>query len=135
MLNRVILAGRMARDPELRRTQSGTPVTSFTLAVDRDFKDQNGEKPTDWIDCVAWKGSAEFVSRYFQKGDLCIVDGRLQVREWTDKDGNNRRTSEVSVNSAYFGNSKTHANMTPGSIGEQPVQFDELEGEDLKLPF
>lgn len=135
MLNRVILAGRMARDPELRRTQSGTPVTSFTLAVDRDFKDQNGEKTTDWIDCVAWKGSAEFVSRYFQKGDLCIVDGRLQVREWTDKDGNNRRTSEVSVNSVYFGNSKTHANMTPGSIGEQPDQFDELEGEDFQPPF
>ena len=98
MLNRIIIMGRLARDPELRRTQTGTPVASFRLAVDRDFKDRNtGEKATDWIDVVAWRQTAEFVSRYFTKGRMAVVEGRLQMRDWTDKDGN-KRTSLTLAN-------------------------------------
>lgn len=107
MLNHITIMGRLARDPELRHTQNGTPVSSFRLAVDRDFKDKNtGERQTDWIDVVAWHGTAEFVSRYFTKGRMAVVDGRLQIREWTDKDGNRRTTAEVVANSVYFGDSK-----------------------------
>ena len=107
MLNRIILMGRMVKDPELRRTQSGTPVTSFTLAVDRDFKDKaTGERATDFIDVVAWRSTAEYVSRYFSKGRMAVVDGRLQLRDWTDKDGNKRRSAEVVADSVYFGDSK-----------------------------
>ena len=96
MLNKIFLMGRLARDPELRRTQTGTPVASFRLAVDRDFKDRNtGERATDWIDVVAWRQTAEFVSRYFTKGRMAVVEGRLQIRDWTDKDGNKRTTAEV----------------------------------------
>ena len=86
MLNRIILMGRLTRDPELRRTGSGTPVTSFSLAVDRDFKSQSGEKETDFIDVVAWRSTAEFVSKYFTKGRMAVVEGRLQIRDWTDRD-------------------------------------------------
>lgn len=106
MLNRIIIMGRMTKDPELRRTNSGTAVASFTLAVDRDMKNQDGSRSTDFIDCVAWKGAAEFVSKYFGKGRMAVVDGRLQIREWTDRDGNKRRTAEVVVSSIYFGDSK-----------------------------
>lgn len=106
MLNRIIIMGRMTKDPELRRTNSGTAVASFTLAVDRDMKNQDGSRSTDFIDCVAWKGAAEFVSKYFGKGRMAVVDGRLQMREWTDRDGNKRRTAEVVVSSIYFGDSK-----------------------------
>ena len=96
MLNRIILMGRLTRDPELRHTQAGTSVASFSLAVDRDFKDKStGEKGTDFIDIVAWRSSAEFVSRFFTKGRMAVVEGRLQLRDWTDKDGNKRRTAEV----------------------------------------
>ena len=95
MLNKIILIGRLARDPELRRTGSGIAVTSFRLACDRDFKSQSGEKETDWIDVVAWRNTAEFVSKYFTKGRLAIVEGRLQTRDWTDKDGNKRVATEV----------------------------------------
>ena len=91
MLNRIILMGRLTRDPELRRTGSGTAVTSFSLAVDRDFKSQSGEKETDFIDIVAWRSTAEFVSKYFTKGRMAVVEGRLQLRDWTDKDGGKRR--------------------------------------------
>ena len=94
MLNKIFLMGRLARDPELRRTQSGTPVVSFRLAVDRDFKDKaTGERSTDWIDVVAWRQTAEFVSRYFTKGRMAVVEGRLQMRDWTDKEGNKRTSA------------------------------------------
>ena len=107
MLNRIILMGRLTRDPELRHTQTGTAVASFSLAVDRDFKDRNsGERATDFIDIVAWRQTAEFVSRYFTKGRMAVVEGRLQMRDWTDKDGNKRRSAEVVADSVYFGDSK-----------------------------
>jgi len=107
MLNKIFIMGRLARDPELRRTQSGTPVASFRLAVDRDFKDKNtGERVTDWIDVVAWRQTAEFVSRYFTKGRMAVVEGRLQMRDWTDKDGNKRTSAEVVADNVYFGDSK-----------------------------
>ena len=107
MLNRIIIMGRLVRDPELRTTQSGIAVTSFTLAVDRDFKSrESGEKSTDFIDVVAWRQTAEFVCKYFAKGRMAIAEGRLQIREWKDKDGNNRRTAEVVAENVYFGDSK-----------------------------
>lgn len=106
MLNKIMIMGRLAKDPELRRTNGGTPVTSFTLAVDRDFKGQNGEKETDWIDVVAWRNTAEFVSKYFSKGRMAVVEGRLQIRNWTDKDGNKRKSAEVLADNVYFGDSK-----------------------------
>lgn len=110
MLNRIILMGRLTRDPELRHTQTGTPVASFSLAVDRDFKDkQTGEKATDFIDIVAWRQTAEFVSRYFAKGRMAVVEGRLQLRDWTDKEGNKRRSAEVVADNVYFGDSKRDA--------------------------
>ena len=107
MLNRIIIMGRLVRDPELRTTQSGIPVTSFTLAVDRDFKSrENGEKSTDFIDVVAWRQTAEFVCKYFAKGRMAVAEGRLQIREWKDRDGNNRRTAEVVADNVYFGDSR-----------------------------
>ena len=107
MLNHIVIMGRLARDPELRHTQSGTPVASFTLAVDRDFKDKNtGERVTDWINVVAWRGTGEFVSRYFSKGRTAVVEGRLQIRDWTDKEGNKRRSAEVVADNVYFGDSR-----------------------------
>lgn len=106
MLNKIILMGRLTRDPELRRTQSGTAVTSFSLAVERDFKEASGERATDFIDIVAWRNTAEFVSRYFAKGRMAVVEGRLQVRDWTDKDGGKRRSAEVVAENVYFGDSK-----------------------------
>ena len=106
MLNKIFIMGRLTRDPELRRTQSGTPVTSFSLAVDRDFKSQSGEKETDFIDVVAWRQTAEFVARYFTKGRMAIVEGRLQIRDWQDRDGNKRRSAEVVADNVYFGDSK-----------------------------
>ena len=110
MLNRIILMGRLTRDPELRHTQTGTPVASFSLAVDRDFKDkQTGEKATDFIDIVAWRQTAEFVSRFFTKGRMAVVEGRLQIRDWTDRDGGKRRSAEVIADNVYFGDSKRDA--------------------------
>ena len=106
MLNKIIIMGRLTRDPELRRTGSGTAVTSFSLAVDRDFKSQSGEKETDFIDVVAWRSTAEFVSKYFTKGRMAVVEGRLQIRDWTDKDGGKRRSAEVVADNVYFGDSK-----------------------------
>ena len=110
MLNKIIIMGRLTRDPELRRTQSGTAVTSFSLAVDRDFKSQSGEKETDFIDVVAWRSTAEFVSKYFTKGRMAVVEGRLQIRDWTDKDGGKRRSAEVIADNVYFGDSKRDSN-------------------------
>ena len=107
MLNHIIIMGRLTRDPELRRTGSGVAVASFSIAVDRDFGGRDGgEKKTDFIDCVAWRQTGEFISKYFTKGRMIVVDGRLEMRDWTDKEGNKRRTAEVIVANAYFGDSK-----------------------------
>lgn len=129
MLNKAFIMGRITRDPELRRTNGGTAVTSFTLAVDRDFKAQNGERETDFIDVVAWKGTAEFVSKYFAKGRVAIVEGRLQVRDWTDKDGIKRRNAEIIAESVYFGDSKKETNE-----GGYTPAFTEIE-DNGELPF
>ncbi len=107
MLNHITIMGRLTRDPELRYTQSQTPVASFTLAVDRDFGSRDGgERQTDFIDCVAWRQTGEFVSKYFSKGSMAVVSGRLQIRDWTDRDGNKRRSAEVVAENVYFGESK-----------------------------
>ena len=107
MLNHIVIMGRLTRDPELRRTGSGIAVASFSVAVDRDFGGRDGgEKETDFIDCVAWRQTGEFVSKYFTKGRMIVVSGRLQIRSWTDKDGNKRRTAEVVADNVYFGDSK-----------------------------
>lgn len=106
MLNIAIIMGRLTRDPELRRTGSGKPVASFTVAVDRDYAADGQEKETDFIDCIAWNGTAEFVQKYFNKGSMIVVSGRLQLRNWTDKEGNKRRSAEIVANNVYFGESK-----------------------------
>ena len=106
MLNHIVLMGRLTRDPELRRTQSGTAVAAFALAVDRDFKGDDGEKKTDFIDIVAWRNTAEFVSKYFTKGRMAVVEGKLQTREYTDRDGNRRYATEVVADNVYFGDSR-----------------------------
>lgn len=106
MLNHIVLMGRLTRDPELRRTPSGVAVATFTLAVDRDFTSQSGERETDFIDIVAWRSTAEFVGKYFAKGRMAVVSGRLQLRNWTDKEGNKRRSAEVIADNVYFGDSK-----------------------------
>ena len=107
MLNHIVIMGRLTRDPELRRTGSGVAVTSFSLAVDRDFAPRDGgERETDFIDCVAWRQTGEFVSKYFTKGRMAVVSGRLQIRSWTDKDGNKRRTAEIVADNVYFGDSR-----------------------------
>lgn len=136
MLNKIILMGRLTRDPELRRTGSGTAVTSFAIAVDRDFKSQNGEKETDFIDVVAWRSTAEFVSKHFSKGRMAVVEGRLQIRDWTDKDGTKRRTAEVIADNVYFADSKRD-DMTANrnALAERAEQFAEIAEEDGELPF
>ena len=160
MLNKIILMGRLTRDPELRHTQTGTAVASFSLAVDRDFKDKStGERTTDFIDVVAWRATAEFVSRYFTKGRMAVVEGRLQMRDWTDKDGNKRTTAEVVADNVYFGDFKRDgegggysagysqggyaaggysAPAAPSGYGAPPAdgdQFAELSDDDGELPF
>lgn len=105
MLNTITIMGRMVRDPEIRKTGNGTSVLNFTLAVDRDYTDDNGDRETDFIDCVAWAHTADFVGKYFSKGDLMVVNGRLQLRVWDD-DGNRRRAAEIKVDNVYFGGSK-----------------------------
>ena len=115
MLNHITIMGRLTRDPELRRTGTGTAVASFTVAVDRDFGGRDGgEKETDFIDCVAWRQTGEFVSKYFTKGRMIVVSGRLQIRSWTDKDGNKRRTAEVVADNCYFGDSKREGDNAYG---------------------
>ena len=107
MLNHITIMGRLTKDPELRRTGTGVAVTSFTLAVDRDIANkETGERETDFIDCVAWRGTGEFVGKHFHKGSMAVVSGRLQIRGWTDKEGNKRRTAEVVADNVYFGDSK-----------------------------
>ena len=119
MLNQIVLMGRLTRDPELRRTGSGVAVASFTLAVDRDFAAQGAEKETDFVDIVAWRNTAEFVSRYFTKGRMAVVTGRLQIRNWTDKEGNKRRSAEVVADNVYFGDSKKEDD---GASASAPTQ-------------
>lgn len=122
MLNHIVLMGRLTRDPELRRTGSGIAVASFSLAVDRDFGSSanNGEKETDFIDIVAWRNTAEFVSKYFTKGRMEVVSGRLQIRNWTDKEGNKRRSAEVVADNVYFGDSKRDAAGDNGGYSAAP---------------
>ena len=164
MLNHITIMGRLTRDPELRRTGSGVAVASFTVAVDRDFGGRDGgEKETDFIDCVAWRQTGEFVSKYFTKGRMIVVSGRLQIRNWTDKDGNKRRTAEVVADNCYFGDSKrdseggsayggnTYGGNTYGNAYSAPAgnnyggysapagnpvsDFAMLDDDDAQLPF
>ena len=148
MLNKIILMGRLTRDPELRRTGTGTAVTSFSLAVDRDFKSQSGEKETDFIDIVSWRSTAEFVSKYFTKGRMAVVEGRLQIRDWTDKDGGKRRSAEVVADNVYFGDSKrdggdssgysaapAYKNAAPSNFNAGGSDFAEIGEDDGELPF
>ena len=121
MLNTITVMGRLTRDPELRRTGSGIAVASFTVAVDRDFASEGQEKETDFIDCVAWRQTAEFVSKYFTKGSMAVAKGRLQIRSWTDKDGNKRRTAEIVADNVYFGESKKSQECAP-AYGQNSYQ-------------
>ena len=133
MLNHIVIMGRLTRDPELRRTGSGIAVASFTLAVDRDFT-KGEEKEVDFIDCVAWRGTGEFVSKHFTKGSMAVVSGRLQIRNWTDKDGNKRRSAEIVADNVYFGGSKNAA--TTGNVPADPAQnFAMLDDDDAEIPF
>lgn len=135
MLNHITIMGRLTRDPELRHTQSQTPVASFTLAVDRDYSKQEGsDKKTDFIDCVAWRGTAEFVSKHFVKGRMATVSGRLQIREWTDKDGNKRRSAEVTADNVYFCDSPVFKEVAQQMEYGQQNPFTEISGE-LDNPF
>ena len=141
MLNKIFLMGRLTRDVELRRTNGGTAVASFSLAVDRDFRDkQTGEKATDFIDCVAWRGTAEFVQKYIGKGRQVVVEGRLQMRDWTDKDGNKRRSAEVVCDNVYFADSKSTTpnageGFSGGEYGEpRKSTYTDLPDDDF-LPF
>lgn len=137
MLNHITIMGRLTKDPELRRTGSGVACTSFTLAVDRDYGN-NGEKETDFIDCVAWRSTAEFVDSYFTKGRMAVVSGRLQIRGWTDKDGNKRRVAEIVADNVYFGDSKRDAENSSGNAGHSPAPAQDyamLDDNDEQLPF
>ena len=131
MLNHIVIMGRLTRDPELRQTGSGVSVANFSVAVDRDFS-KGEEKETDFIDCVAWRHTGEFVSKYFTRGSLIVVSGRLQVRSYTDKDGNNRRAAEIVADNCYFGGSKNAGAATPPSPAGDYAEFTEPVGE---LPF
>ena len=141
MLNRIVIMGRLVRDPDLRRTQAGTAVAAFTLAVERDFKDAaTGERTADFIDCVAWRQTGEFVSRYFSKGRMAVAEGRLQLRDWVDRDGNKRRSAEVVVEQMYFGDSKRDEGSTRAGSCQPPVteaddELPELGDDDGSLPF
>ena len=155
MLNHITIMGRLTRDPELRRTGSGIAVASFIVAVDRDFSSkEGGEKETDFIDCVAWRNTGEFVSKYFTKGRMIVVSGRLQIRNWNDKDGNKHRSAEVVADSCYFGDSKKDGDNSGGSYGGNSYNasgygapgysappaypqsnFEVIEDDDAQLPF
>ena len=161
MLNHITIMGRLTRDPELRSTQSGVSVTSFTVAVDRDFGGRDGgERQTDFIDCVAWRQTGEFVSKYFHKGSMIVVSGRLQSRKWQDRDGNNRTNWEVIADNVYFGESRRDSesngsygsydsnrggydsnrgsgsyDSSPRSSAPAPSAFSELDDGDGELPF
>lgn len=131
MLNAIIVMGRLVKDIELRHTATGTPVCQFTLACERDFKGQDGNKETDFIDCVAWRNTAEFVSRYFSKGRMMIASGNLQFRSWQDKDGKNHRVAEVVVSNAYFGDSKEKSGDKMETLASRLEEI----SDDGDLPF
>ncbi len=131
MLNKSFLMGRLTKDPEMRYTQAQTAVTSFSLAVERDAKSRDGDKEVDYINCVAWRNTAEFVEKYFRKGSMAVVAGRLQIRNWQDKDGNNRQSAEVVVDNIYFGDSKQTAPTTE----PQRNPFDATDDSESVLPF
>jgi single-strand DNA-binding protein len=134
MLNKIFIMGRLTRNPELRRTQNGTAVAGFALAVDRDYKNADGTKETDFIEVVAWRSSAEFVSKYFTKGRMAIVEGRLQIRDWTDKDGNKRRNAEVVADNVYFGDSKKEGDSSGGyKAAGKAVDVEPGEGEFAEI--
>ena len=154
MLNHIVIMGRLTRDPEVRYTQSQLPVVSFTVAVDRDYSGRDGgERQTDFIDCVAWRQTAEFVNKYFKKGSTAVVSGRLQIRDWTDREGGKRRSTEIVVDNIYFGESKRDSSNSgsynANSYGSQPTYsndsaskdsaptggFAELDDGDGELPF
>lgn len=154
MLNHIVIMGRLTRDPEFRATGSGLSVTNFSVAVDRDFSGKDsGEKETDFIDCVAWRKTAEFVTKNFTKGKMIVVSGRLQIRTWKDKEGNNRRTAEIVAENVYFGESKREAGaaapeapsgdryastdnlLRSYGVPVQPSEFALLEDADAQLPF
>ena len=155
MLNHITIMGRLVRDPELRRTGRGVAVASFRVAVDRDFVSKDGgERKADFIDCVAWRQTGEFISKYFAKGRMIVVDGRLEMRDWTDKDGNKRTSAEIVVANAYFGDSKRDDHAGSGSYGGNAYNapapsygsysapasapasdFAMLEDDDAPLPF
>lgn len=139
MLNKIVLQGRLCSDPELRHTQSGAAVSSFTLAVDRDFKSHSGERETDFVNCTAWKSVAEFTARYLSRGRLAIVEGRLQSRRYTDKDGNKRRTAEVIAENVYFGDSKRDSDhldkLADDATPVSEPSFQEMEDDPSELPF
>ena len=153
MLNKIFLQGRLVADPEMRHTPSGVAVTSLRLAVDRDFKDrETGEKKADFINVVAWRATAEFVSRYFTKGRMAVVEGRLQIRDWTDKDGGKRRSAEVVADNVYFGDSKRDGgdnsgynpgyapapashSAAPSNFSASGSDFAEIGEDDGELPF
>ena len=158
MLNHIVIMGRLVRDPELRRTGSGIAVASFRVAVDRDFAPKDGgERKADFIDCVAWRQTGEFISKYFAKGRMIVVDGRLEMRDWTDKEGNKRISAEVIVENAYFGDSRREGdsgasfggNTYGGNSYSAPApsfggysapaapasDFAMLEDDDAQLPF
>lgn len=139
MLNHITIMGRLTKDPELRRTGSGVAVASFTVAVDRDFGSKDGgEKETDFIDCVAWRQTGEFVSKYFGKGRMIVVSGRLQIRSWTDNDGNKRRNSEIVADNVYFGDSKKEASTgyeNAYAANHSTQDYAVMDGDDDALPF
>lgn len=138
MLNRITIMGRLTRDPELRHTQNDVSVASFSLAVERDYTDQStGNRPVDFIDCVAWRGTADFISKYFSKGSMAVVSGRLQIRDWTDNNGNKRRASEVLVDNVYFGASKKESGGDADQAASAGTQFTDLDDDynEGDLPF
>ena len=153
MLNHIVIQGRLTKDPELRRTSSGIPVASFCVAVERDWPNkETGEKETDFIDCVAWRQTGEFVSKYFTKGSMIVVSGRLQIRNWTDKDGVKRKSAEIVADNCYFGSAKKESDSNynvQGGYGNQSYShytapqandspyagFTVIDDDDAQLPF
>lgn len=139
MLNTITIMGRLTRDPELRRTGTGIAVASFTLAVEDDYKPEGGERKTIFVDCVAWRGTGEFVSKYFSKGRMMVVRGKLDIRDWTDKEGNKRRNAEIVAEDVYFGDSKKSDDAyggnsyAPGYV-QNTGEFEEIDDEE-QLPF
>lgn len=132
-LNHIIIMGRLTKDPEIRYTQSQTPVASFTLACDRDYQQSGSERQTDFVSCIAWRQTAEFVSKYFTKGSMTIVSGRLQIRDWTDREGNKRKSAEIVADNIYFGEAKRRDDAPLADTST--TSFQELTDDDGELPF